>query len=282
MYLSLKRYSLLTVGCLLFSIYAAVLLQPNDIGTGGLLGISLILNKLFGFKIGLSTLLINIPLFILGFKLLGKNFAIKSGIIVILSSTLIDIIPTIFDVTPLKDKLTAAIFCGVVSGAAMSFIFMGGGSTGGLDISGKIIRKIFPNIPLSNILLCQDIFIYIIVGITLGLEYVMYALIMSFIRSKTIETVQKTFSASKQCMIICDDPKPIIKAISQKLGRGVTILDAVGGYSDHSKKFIYVVVQTNELSSLKSIVSSIDSKAFITISEVEHIHGNFKEHSLSV
>ena len=110
----------------------------------------------------------------------------------------------------------------------------------------------------------------------------MYALIMSFIRSKTIETVQKTFSASKQCMIICDDPKPIIKAISQKLGRGVTILDAVGGYSDNSKKFIYVVVQTNELSSLKSIVTSIDSKAFITISEVEHIHGNFKEHSLSV
>ena len=243
MYLSLKRYLLLTVGCLLFSIYAAVLLQPNDIGTGGLLGIALILNKLFGFKIGICTLLINIPLFILGFKLLGKNFAFKSGIIV---------------------------------------IFMGGGSTGGLDISGKIIRKMFPSIPLSNILLFQDILIYIMVGITLGLEYVMYALIMSFIRSKTIETIQKTFSASKQCMIICDDPKPIIKAISQKLGRGVTILDAVGGYSDNCKKFIYVVVQTNELSALKSIVSSIDNKAFITISEVEHIQGNFKEHSLSV
>lgn len=282
MYLSLKRYLLLTLGCLLFSIYAAVLLQPNDIGAGGILGISLILNKLFNFKVGLSTLLINIPLFILGFKLLGRNFAIKSGIIVIVSSILIDIIPTIFNVIPLKDKLTASIFCGVVSGAAMSFIFMGGGSTGGLDISGKILKRIFPNVHLSTILLCQDILIYVIVGITLGLEYVMYALIMSFIRSKTIETVQKTFSASKQCMIICDDPKPIIKAISEKLGRGVTILDAVGGYSHNSKKFIYVVVQTNELSSLKSIVSSIDSRAFITISEVQHIHGNFKEHSLSV
>lgn len=282
MYISLKRYSLLAIGCLLFSIYAAVLLQPNNIGTGGILGISLIINKLLKLKIGLSTLLINIPLFIVGFKLLGKDFAIKSGIIVILSSTLIDIIPTIFNVTPLKDKLTASIFCGVVSGAAMTFIFMGGGSTGGLDISGKIIKRIFPSLSLSNILLFQDICIYIIVGITLGLDYVMYALIMSFIRSKTIETIQKTFSASKQCMIICDKPKPIIKAISEKLGRGATILDAVGGYSDNSKKFIYVVVQNNELSSLKSIVSSIDNKAFITVSEVEHIHGNFKEHSLSV
>lgn len=278
----LKQYSLLFLGCILFSVYASVFLAPAKIGTGGLLGISLCLNKLFNLKIGLSTLLMNIPLFLFGFKLLGKNFAFKSGLIVVISSFLIDYIPVFIHITPLSDKLTAAIFCGVISGVGMSLIFMAGGSTGGLDISGKITKNFFQTLPLSKILLCQDILVYIFVGIVLGPHSVMYALIMSFIRSKTIDAIQEGIASSKQCVIICADDKRMIEEINTKLGRGVTVLNALGGYSHTNKKFVYVVIQRNELSPLKDIVKRVEPSAFVTVSQVNDIFGNYKQHSLSV
>lgn len=282
---TLKKYICLICGCILFSIYASILLTPAKIGTGGILGICLSLNKLFNLRIGITTIILNIPLFLFGFKLLGKSFAIKSALIVIISSILIDYMNVNFSnyhFIPASDKLTSAIFCGVVSGIGMSMIFMGGGSTGGLDISAKMISSKFKSLTLSKIILCQDIVVYIFVGIVLGPQSVLYALIMSFIRSKTIDTIQEGFSSSRQCFIICNKSEEITSLINTKLNRGVTKLDAIGGYSHLNKKVLYVVIQKHELSEFKFLLKEIEPTAFITVSPVNDILGNYKRNTLSV
>lgn len=279
---SFREIGLSIAGCLLFSLYVSVFLVPNQIGTGGLTGLSLGLNRLFNLPIGLTTLVLNIPLFIFGYNLLGKNFAFKSGLVVISSSFLIDFINANFSFKPLGDTLTATIFSGVISGLGMALLFMSGASTGGLDISGKILKNKFPSLQLPKILLAQDIIVYIFVAATLGTRSVMYALIMSFIRSKTMDAVQEGIASSRQCIIICENPDAIIEAIKNELGRGVTLLNAQGCYSHTDRKFIYVVIQKVQLNTLKTIVRTIDPKAFVTVSSVNDIQGNFKQKSLSI
>ncbi|WP_242846206.1 YitT family protein [Clostridium novyi] len=247
-----RDIGLLVVGCLVYSLYISVLLVPNNIGTGGITGISLGLKHLFNLPIGLTTLCLNIPLFIFGYGLLGRSFAIKSGIIVTTSSFIIDFMNANFHFKPIGDLLTATIFTGVISGVGMAILFMAGASTGGLDISGKMIKNKFHSLPLTKILLAQDILVYIFVGLTLGPRSVMYAIIMSFIRSKTMDAMQEGIASSRQCIIISENPEPIIEDIKTKLGRGVTLLDAYGCYSHTNKKFIYVVVQKIQLNSLKN------------------------------
>jgi uncharacterized membrane-anchored protein YitT (DUF2179 family) len=124
--------------------------------------------------------------------------------------------------------------------------------------------------------------VYVFVGIVLGPHSVLYALIMSFIRSKTIDTVQEGIASSRQCIIICNNSEKIIEEVKIELGRGVTVLDAVGGYSHNNKKFIYVVVQKHQLTSLRLIIKNIDPLAFVAVSPVNDILGNYKQTSLSV
>ncbi|WMJ80814.1 YitT family protein [Clostridium sp. MB40-C1] len=279
---SIKEILLLSVGCLLFSLYICIFLIPNNIGTGGLTGISLGLNYLFKIPVGFSTIILNIPLFIFGYNLLGKKFAFKSALIVLISSFIIDFINSHLTFSALGDVLTATIFCGVLSGIAMALLFMSGASTGGLDISGKIIKNKHPNLSLSKILLVQDIVVYLFLALTLGPRSVMYALIMSFIRSKTIDAVQEGFASSRQCIIICQNPDLIINSIKLQLGRGVTLLNAEGCYSHTNKKFIYVVIQKFQLNTLKNIINDIDPTAFVAVSSVNDIQGNFKQKSFSI
>lgn len=279
-----KDYFILILGCIIFSISIAAFLIPAGIGSGGVTGIALILNYLFQFPIGITSIIINIPLFIFGYKLISKKFTFKSIIVVLFSSILIDYLSFLLKPYNLKailqnDMMLASIFCGILFGIGVALIFMAGGSSGGLDILAKIINNKFQNLSLSNLLLIQDIIIYTLVGIFLGPRSVMYAIITSFIRTKTIDTLQEGISASKQCMIICESPDEIINEIQNKLLRGITIIDAIGAYSNTHKKIIYVVIQNNQLNILKKIVKSVEPNAFVTVSSVSHILGNYRQSS---
>lgn len=278
----IKDYILLLLGCIILSFTTSLLLIPNTIGTGGVTGIALCINKLFGFKIGMLSIILNIPLFLFGYKLLGNKFTFRSIVAVIISSLLIDNANLFFNIKPMHDTLLAAIFSGVFFGAGMALIFMAKGSTGGLDISAKIIINKFNTIPMSSILLFQDILVYILVGIVLGPSSVMYAVIMSYVRSKTMDAIQEGLSSSRQCVIICNNSDIMIDSIKSQLIRGVTVLDAVGGYTNKNKKFIYVVIQKHQLHILRSIVNNVEPTAFVTISPVNNIIGNYRSHALSI
>ncbi|WP_373897962.1 YitT family protein [Haloimpatiens sp. FM7315] len=269
-------YFLLTVGCILLAFAISGIIIPTKIGIGGAMGICTSLNKIFGFRVGITSLLINIPLFVFGFKLLGKKFSIRTGYLVLLSSILIDFFTLHYKFNPFKDVLLASIFCGVILGISMALIFTAGGSTGGLDISGKIVNHKFPSLQLSTILLIEDILVYLLVATVFGINSVLYALIVSFTRTKTMDLIQEGVSSTKQCIIICEKSDDLVKEIQIRLSRGVTVLEAKGSYTNAQKTFIYVVIQRNQLSELKQIVRSIDPSAFTTVSPVTDILGKYR------
>jgi len=153
-------------GTILQSIFVGLLLKPNEIGSGGIVGITLIVNELFNTPIGFTQLVLNIPLFIVGIKYLGKRFILMTGLVVVLSSILIDTLPVLIPPTPLDDPLVASVFSGIVSGLGLALLLFAGASTGGLDILGKVIYTNNRNLSLPKIFLTQDIIVYILVFIT--------------------------------------------------------------------------------------------------------------------
>ena len=273
-----KDVVLIIVGTILFSIYAGLLIPVNNIGAGGALGLSLVANKLTGIKIGTVQFLLNVPLFYIGYRYIGRKFVILTGVVISISSFLINNLPRIVTPVHLGDSLVAAIFCGIISGLAMCCLLVAGASTGGTDITGKFISKKM-DFNLPTVFLIQDITIYTIVWIFFDIKYVMYALVMSFVRNQTMKGVQKFFSAYIQCTIICNNPERMVEVINNTLHRGSTIMDVEGGYSHEKKRMIIVVIQQNEMHQLRKLVAKNCPEAFITVSAVNTIVGNFKEHS---
>ena len=273
-----KDVILIIIGTVLFSIYAGLLIPVNNIGAGGALGLSLVVNKLTGIKIGTIQFILNVPLFYIGYRYIGRKFVILTGVVISISSFLINNLPKIITPVNLGDSLVAAIFCGIISGLAMCCLLVAGASTGGTDITGKFISKKM-DFNLPTVFLIQDITVYTIVWIFFDIKYVMYALVMSFVRNQTMRGVQKFFSAYIQCTIICKNPEVMVELINNTLHRGSTIMDVEGGYSHEKKRMIIVVIQQNEMYQLRKLVAKNCPEAFITVSAVNTIVGNFKEHS---
>ena len=273
-----KNVFLIIIGTILFSIYAGLLIPVNNIGAGGALGLSLVINKLTGIKIGTVQFILNVPLFYIGYRYISRKFVILTGIVISISSFLINNLPKVITPVDLGDSLVAAIFCGIISGLAMCCLLVAGASTGGTDITGKFISKKM-DFNLPTVFLIQDITVYIIVWIFFDIKYVMYALVMSFVRNQTMKGVQKFFSAYIQCTIICKNPEVMVELINNTLHRGSTIMDVEGGYSHEKKRMIIVVIQQNEMYQLRKLVAKNCPEAFITVSAVNTIVGNFKEHS---
>lgn len=273
-----KDVILIIIGTVLFSIYAGLLIPVNNIGAGGALGLSLVVNKLTGIKIGTIQFILNVPLFYIGFRYISRKFVILTGVVISISSFLINNLPKIITPVNLGDSLVAAIFCGIISGLAMCCLLVAGASTGGTDITGKFISKKM-DFNLPTVFLIQDITVYTIVWIFFDIKYVMYALVMSFVRNQTMRGVQKFFSAYIQCTIICKNPEVMVELINNTLHRGSTIMDVEGGYSHEKKRMIIVVIQQNEMYQLRKLVAKNCPEAFITVSAVNTIVGNFKEHS---
>ena len=160
----------------------------------------------------------------------------------------------------------------------MSFLLIAGASTGGTDITGKFLSKRFKwSIP--TVFLMQDILVYSLIWLTFDIQHVMYALIMSFVRNQTMKNIQRFFSAYIQCSIICLNPQEVVSAINSRLGRGSTIIEVEGGYSHQKQYMIILIIQQNELHTLKKIIAQTSPKSFITITNINNILGNFKEHS---
>ena len=276
-----KNIFLLLLGVFLYSVYAGLLVPYNHIGAGGALGLSLVLNKIIGVKVGTAQFLLNLPLFYIGYRFISKKFVLLTAVVISVSSALINFLPHVVTPVDLGDSLVAAIFCGILSGIAMCCLLVAGASTGGTDITGKFFSAKFSmNVP--TVFLIQDITIYVIIWLFFDIKFVMYALVMSFVRNQTMKAVQRFFSAYIQCTIICDRPDELVEEINHTLHRGSTIIDVEGGYSHEKKRMIIVVIQQNELYRFKRLISQVAPHSFITVTNISTILGNFKEHSYSL
>ncbi|SHH19293.1 YitT family protein [Tepidibacter thalassicus] len=267
----------LSLGSLFCAIAINGFLAPNHLLSGGVGGIAIILNYIFKINIGLIVLFVNIPLFLIAYKKLDRNFIVYSLINMIIYSFFIGITSNIYDYIKLDDLMLSCIFGGVLNGIGMGITFRNKGSQGGTDIIAALIKKKW-DINLGTALMAANLMIVSIGGGVFGIKRAMYTLIALYVGYQVLDKIQMMLDAKKCAMVISDSSEEISKDIMNIMGRGVTFLQGEGAYSKDSKKVIYTVINPIELPKLKEIVEKHDKNAFISINETQEVRGRgFKE-----
>jgi uncharacterized membrane-anchored protein YitT (DUF2179 family) len=269
------EYVMIFIGAVIAAFAIEEFLVPCTILDGGIVGVSIIINNLTGIKLGLLTFVLNIPFLIFGTKRLGHPFIIKSAYAMIIFSIFLEIFAEFVNAT--EEYLLAVCFGGVILGFGVGLVIRYGGCLDGTETVAILINKKY-GMPVGQTVLIINVFIYVCAGFLFGWDRAMYSLLTYFITSKVLDIVENGINQAKAAMIITDDADFVSNEIYQKLGRTVTIMDGMGLVSG-SKKVLYCVITRFEINELKDIIRSIDSSAFVTISDVSEIIGNHIKNS---
>lgn len=266
----LMAYGQILLGSVLGAIAYPLFLVPNHIAPGGLTGIATILNYLFHWPVGMTSLLLNIPLFLVGYRSMGRVFALRSLVATLLFSLLIDIIP----LPPMTtDPLLGALFGGVLLGLGLGLILRGGATTGGTDMAARMVHNRFQHISVGALLFGIDGLVVALAGIGIQAEYALYAFISIYASSKLIDVVMTGLSSDKACYIISARSEAIKRELMSELDRGVTVLHAEGGFSGDERPVLLCVLSAQELGRLKAIVRTEDESAFVFITDAHEVLG---------
>lgn len=271
----LKDIVLIGVGAFIYAFGVNYFFVANKMADGGVAGICTILHYLFNTDMGTTYFILNIPLIILGYKLIGGEFILKTFYGTFMTSLAFKVFASYMG--PMEDRLMASIFGGLIIGIGLGTIFVGGGSSGGSDILVKILNKYF-DIPVGKAFLVLDFFVLSALGILFGRDVFMYTLVGLFISTKAIDFIQDDISKARALIIISDKSEEIKNEIMDKTGRGITIINARGGYTNTDKDILYCIMSRYEVTAVKRIVRNIDRKAFMSITEVSEVLGEgFKD-----
>lgn len=271
------------IGTAIYAFGLHYFLLPNQLMEGGVTGIAVLLNYAINWPLSLSTLLLNIPLFFVGWKMLGIRQMAYTIFGVLSLSGCLAVFEWLIDrgyLTPFQgtqDFMLAALYAGVSLGIGLGIVFRFGGTTGGVDIIARIVSK-SKGMSMGQIILAFDVIIIGVSLIYIPIHKVLYTLVAVFIASKLIDFIQDGAYSAKAFSIITEHGDQIAERIGQELERGVTLMPAKGAFSGKNKEIVYCVVQRAEIRHLKSIVRKVDPRAFIVISEVHDVLGEgFKE-----
>ncbi|MBI5974985.1 YitT family protein [Staphylococcus canis] len=265
-----KRFFFITLGALLMAAALELFLVPNEILDGGIVGISIILSHLIGWKLGIFIFILNLPFFFLGYKQIGKTFAISTlYAIAVLSigTVLLHPIPPVID-----EKFLVTIFGGAILGIGVGIVLRYGGSLDGTEILSILVQSRLP-FSVGEIVMIINFFIFTVAGFVFTWESALFSVVSYFIASKMIDTVLLGFDESKSVWIISDAYQEIGEAINSRLGRGVTYLYGEGAYTGENKRVIFCVITRLEEAKLKDIVTDIDQSAFLSIGNVSEVRG---------
>ena len=264
----------------LFALGFALFLVPNNINTGGVSGLAMILRKLLGFgSVGVLTMAINIPLFLLGGAKIGKQFFWGSLIGMVVSSVLIDV----FGYIPVSSSETmiGALYGGVLCGAGLGMVFVAGASTGGSDIMVRLLKKKYRNVPIGRISIVFDTTVVLLTGLVFqDISKALYSGIVVFVSGQVIDAVVYRFDYSRVALIISKEHEAIVKAIDRKLERGATYLHGAGSYTKQDMEVVLTVVRKGQLAELKELVMDVDPNAFVIVQEAHQVLGDgFSDYS---
>jgi uncharacterized membrane-anchored protein YitT (DUF2179 family) len=262
----LLRAALIIAGAALSSVGLELFLIPNEIVDGGVVGISIMASYLTRLPLGIFTFCLNLPFLFMGYKQIGKTFVFSTLFSIICLSVGVSLLHPIPGLT--KDIFLAAIFGGIINGAGVGTIIRAGGSLDGTEMVAIILDK-KSAFSIGEIVMFFNVFILCAAGFLYGWDRAMYSLVAYFIAFKVIDVVVEGIDESKAAMIVSDRYADIASALTDRLGRGVTLLKGQGGYSGVDTTVVYVVVSRLELAKLKSIVLDFDRDALITIGNVE-------------
>ncbi|MBF8807842.1 MAG: YitT family protein [Enterococcus lacertideformus] len=270
---TIKEIALIIVGTGIYAFGLVYLNIANQLAEGGVSGITLILHALFGIDPAYSTLIINIPLILLGGKILGK----RSFTYTILGTLSLSVFLWIWQRVPLQinlqhDLLIVSLLAGLIAGIGSGLVYRMGGTTGGSDIIARILEKNY-GISMGRSLLVLDVIVLFASLSYIDLKRMMYTLIVSYVFSRVIDSILDGGYSAKGILVVSNKNKEIAPLLMSELARGVTFLSGEGGFSGHSKKIIYMVVSSSELNEVKRIVNKIDEKAFLSILNVHEVEG---------
>ena len=266
------------MGSAVFALGFSLFLQPNDMNPGGISGLAMVAVELLGFgTTGTFSILINLPLFILGGMKIGKRFFVGSLIGMLLSSVLIDAFAAIpFAQT---EPLVAALYGGVLCGLGLGVVFMCGTSTGGSDILVRLLKLKYRNVPIGQISMYFDAFVVIVTGLVFhDVTKALYTGITVFICGKVVDAVVYRFDYSKVALIISSEHVAIAEAIARKLDRGATYLKGEGSYTRADVKVVLTAVKKQQVAELKELIMEIDPKAFVIVQEAHQVLGDGFSH----
>jgi uncharacterized membrane-anchored protein YitT (DUF2179 family) len=269
----INEYLLIVLGCLLTALSFNLFFIPNQIAPGGLSGIATVLYYLFRFPVGITTLVLNIPLFISGIRQLGGHFGIRTLLATILLSVFIDLVkvPALTD-----DSLLAAIYGGFLMGLGLGIIFRMNATTGGTDLFAKIIHRHFPSISVAWVLFAVDFLVVLAAAIFLGPSRGLYAIVSLALSARVIDLVQEGLNTAKAFFIISDHSEAISQRIIEEMDRGVTILDGTGAYTGNPKSVILCVVSRTQITQVKGLINEVDPAAFVLVADVIEVMGDFE------
>ncbi|EPD1726751.1 YitT family protein [Enterococcus hirae] len=270
---TVKEVVMIMVGTSIYAFGLVYLNIANHLAEGGVSGITLILRALFGIDPAYSTLLINIPLILIGGKSLGK----RSLAYTVLGTVSLSAFLWIWQRVPLQinlqhDLLIVSLLAGLIAGTGSGLVYRMGGTTGGSDIIARILEKNY-GISMGRSLLVLDVIVLLASLTYIDLKRMMYTLIVSYVFSRVIDSILDGGYSAKGILVVSNKNEEIAPLLMTGLERGVTFLSGEGGFSGHSKKIIYMVVSSSELNEVKRIVHEIDEKAFLSIINVHEVEG---------
>ncbi|MDF2659461.1 MAG: hypothetical protein K0Q94_2252 [Paenibacillus sp.] len=273
-----KRAILIFLGAASVSVGLEIFLVPNNIIDGGVVGISIISKYLTGLPLGLFLTLLNLPFLFIGYKSIGKTFALSTlyGVLVMSAGTTL-----LHPVEPLTmDPLLAAVFGGIIVGIGVGLVIRAGGSLDGTEIVAILLYKRSP-FSVGQIVMFFNFFILGSAGFVFGWDRAMYSLIAYYIAFKMIDITMAGFDESKSVWIISDKHRELGDALLDRLGRGVTYLKGEGAYTGDDKQVIFCVITRLEEAKLKAVVEEIDPGAFLAVGNIHDVMGGqFKKRDI--
>ncbi len=274
-----SRALLVIIGGVITAYGLESVLIPNRVSDGGVTGLSIVGSQLFGLPLGLLIALLNIPFVYLGYKQIGKSFAIYSviGIVTLaVSTSLMHHVPTIIQ----GDTLLITVVGGIIIGFGMGLALRNGGALDGIDMLAVLLARKLP-FGTSDLILFLNMFVFVVVSTIFGLQGAILSAIAYFIASKVIPIVEEGLSGLKSFKIITTEPELMVETIRDRLGRGATYSLALGGYSNEQFKEITCIINRLEESKMKEIIQEIDPRAFVAVYDVTEVKGgNFKKHDI--
>ncbi|MGO3117880.1 MAG: YitT family protein [Levilactobacillus brevis] len=261
------------IGCAMFAFGLVFFNIANHLADGGISGITLIFRALFHIDPAYSTILINVPLIIIGWRFLGR----QSLIYTIYGTGMLSLCLWVWQRVPLTialhgDLLLSALGAGIIGGFGSGLLYRYGGTTGGTDIIARIFER-FRGVPMGRTLLYLDVVVLLISLVYIDIQHMAYTLIYSYVFARIVNFTQEGAYAARGVIVVSENYQQITDEIMTELERGVSLVNGEGGFSHQERKMIYVVVAPSELYRLRQIIQRNDSRAFISVINVNEALG---------
>lgn len=275
-----KDFSFFLVGSLIYAVSVTAFTAPNQIAPGGITGISTMLNYVWGLPIGTLSLVLNLPIFAWGIIEIGYKLVAKTIVATVLTSIAIDLSTLVLPAYH-GDPMLAAIYGGILQGIGLSLVFMRGGTTGGTDMTARLLGKHFRHLSMGKLMMAIDLVVIVIsAAVFNSIESALYAIITIFVSTKLIDAIlYGTDAGTGKMLFIMSGKNPeIAQAILHEVKRGVTVLMSRGAYSGREGEVLLCAVRRYEVYIVKDVVQRVDEDAFIIVGDAGEISGEgFRE-----